>query len=158
MIAFLKRLFGLSSALSPTTGRVLTISELMAHVGLCIAPDESYAEVSSGWLREYYDDYRRTLYGEAGVSRASSDFDCDDFAVFFVALANLRYFKAKFHDAKPAASLALAEYWYRPDGSATGHAVVLALTERGPVFIEPQTGAEITLTESERDSHLLIKF
>jgi hypothetical protein len=42
--------------------------------------------------------------------------------------------------------------WYRQTNSQTGHAIVVALTERGAVYLDPQNGRELQLTPGERAS------
>ena len=48
-----------------------------------------------------------------------------------------------------ANTLAVGEFWYRPRNGPTGHAIVVALTPEGRVFLEPQTGQFVILTENE---------
>lgn len=142
-----------------TTGRVFTAQQLGDHVGFpVILKDTAYAEVSSAWLRGYYDDFRKTLFRE-GVVRWEETFDCDDFASFFVSLASVRYFTTTWSTSREAQSLALGEYWYRPQGlRGQAHAIVTAVTERGQIYIEPQSGQEVRLTDDEKLSRFYVKF
>jgi hypothetical protein len=140
------------------TGRVLTAQQVGDFVGFpVILKDATYAEVSSAWLRSFYDDFRAVLFRE-GVTKWEETFDCDDFAAFYVSLANVRYFNATWSSSRPAQGLALGEYWFRPDGKrGEGHAVVTALTERGQIYIEPQSGQELTLSQNEKLSRYVVK-
>lgn len=151
------RLFGTRKP-APSTGRNLSRAEVQAAVGsFGYFSDDVYAEVSSAWLHSFYDDYRKVLFNQ-GVTKWDPTFDCDNFVTFFVALANVRFFSASFHSVNAAQSLAIAEFWYRPESGPSAHAIVTILTDRGQIFVEPQSGQELKLTASERASCLLIKF
>ena len=132
----------------PWTGRILSRNDLQARTGAIYMADETYAEVNSRWLADYYADFRAEL-SRQGVTRGEDRFDCVRFSEFYSGLAQARFFRAAFHDRIPARALALGQIWYfRTDGRA--HAIVQALTERGQIFIEPQTGLEMHLTADER--------
>ena len=77
-----------------------------------------------------------------------------------VAVAEANYTAAAFQSWTNAQTLALAEIWYIPDAAKphAGHAIVAALTERGLVFLEPQTGDEVQLTPAQRRSIYLCKW
>jgi len=158
-VSFLSSIFRRKSTPALTTGRVLTAQQLGDHVGFpVILKDTAYAEVSSSWLRGYYDDFRKTLFRE-GVMRWEETFDCDDFASFYVSLAAVRFFNATWSSPLKAEALAIGEYWYRPEGGkGAGHAIVTALTERGQIYIEPQSGKEVYPTAAEKLSRYLVKF
>ena len=151
------RIFGTRKP-APSSGRNLTRAEIQAAVGsFGYFSDDVYAEVSSSWLKSFYDDYRKVIFDQ-GVTKWEPTFDCDNFVTFFVALANVRFFSASFHSFTSAQSLALAEFWYRPGCGTNAHAIVTAMTERGQIFLEPQSGQEVKLTADERASCLLLKF
>jgi hypothetical protein len=141
------------------TGRVLTAQQVGDFVGFpVILKDATYAEVSSAWLRSFYDDFRAVLFRE-GVTKWEETFDCDDFAAFYVSLAAVRFFNATWSSPIKAEALAIGEYWYRPEGGkGAGHTIVTALTERGQIYIEPQSGKEVYPTAAEKLSRYLVKF
>ena len=140
---------------SSATARVYTGAELRAAVPLAFAGDTAYAEVSSAWLRAYYDQFRAEIFRQ-GVTKWDQRFDCNHFATYYVALAQTKFYLANFQSRTPAQTLALGTYWYQsPRGP---HAVVVALTDRGTLFIEPQTGAELQLTPEQRASAWLRVF
>ncbi|MEY4940206.1 MAG: hypothetical protein RIQ93_1941 [Verrucomicrobiota bacterium] len=123
-------------------------AELGSRTGAIYLSDETYAEVNSHWLNQYYADFCREL-NRHGVMRGGERFDCVRFCDFYSSLAQARFFRAAFHERIPARALALGQIWYfRTDGSP--HAIVQAMTERGRIFIEPQTGAELHLAPDER--------
>lgn len=110
--------------------------------------DELYAEVNSTWLRAFQRDYRAELF-RLGVVKWDARFNCQRFVELYVGLAQARYFHVAFHTWQPAGALAIGPVWYvRGDG--TGHAVVQAVTERGTLFIDPQSGEEVELSAAER--------
>ena len=137
-----------------TTGRVLDPAELRA-AGATVQGDSAYSEVNSAWLKAY-DQFRAAIFRE-GVTKWDARFDCDDFAAFYISLAKIKFFSATFHASTRAQTLALAECYYM-HSPITAHAVVFALTDRGPLYIEPQTGQELTLTQAQIASRFLVKF
>lgn len=131
-----------------TTGRVLTRADVQLATSTLFFGDSLYAEVNSRWLARYYVDFRAELF-RLGVLRWDRRFDCNRFAEFYASLAQARFYRDTFQSALPAQSLAIAPFWYlRADGKGA-HAVVQALTERGRLFIDPQTGHEVTLSVTE---------
>jgi hypothetical protein len=133
---------------APTTGQVLTHTEMQLRTGTRYFGDEAYAEVDSAWLAAFYDDFRRELH-RLGVVHWDERFDCNRFVEFYVALAQARFFEATFHSHTRARALAIGPYWYLREDGQGSHAVVQAVTERGRLFIDPQTGREIQLTPIE---------
>src|SRR5574343_24812 len=144
---------------APSTGKVLTRWQALEAAGnLGTAGDGFYAEVNSAWLKSYYASFRDSLFRE-GVVKWDEKFDCNHFASFYVALAQLRFFSLNFHSSTAAQSLAVCEFWYKPEwAKGQGHAIVAAVTERGMVYVEPQTGTELQLTPNEIASRYLVKF
>lgn len=153
--------FGLLIALSvmpasaksifPSTGRILTVSALKHDMPVANVGGKAYAEVSSTWLHEFYDKYRSEL-SRMGIVKWDDRFDCRRFAGMFAELAQAEFFVKAFHVQTSANTLALGQVWYRPDTTITGHAVIVAFTERGRVFLDPQSGKEIKLSPQEEGS------
>ena len=132
-----------------TTGVALAPVNLLAvQPGTMGSP--SYAEVLSSALPVFESDLQAEL-SRLGVVGWQARADCKEFARMYVAVAQARYANAAFYSFDLPPSLAIAEVWYhRSDGKS--HAAVLAMTDQGPVFIEPQTGATIVLSPAERAS------
>lgn len=120
---------------------------LAATFGGAIVGDDSYAVVSRAALPAMYEMFRADLFAK-GVTRWDERFDCNHFASYYVSLAQVRYFLGGFHTFAAPQSLALGVYWYK-DG-AFAHALVVALTDDGIVYIEPQTGKEVVLTAKQQ--------
>ncbi len=137
------------------TVRVLTAEEIRAPLGFAFCGDTAFAEVNSASLPAFYADFRQALFDQ-GVTKWDRRFDCNHFASYYVARAQTKFYLANFHSRTTAQTLALGVFWYQ---SARGpHAIVAAFTERGLLFIEPQTGGELQLSPAERASAWLKLF
>lgn len=122
------------------------------------AGDTAYAVVRHEALPSMYEDFRSTLSG-LGLVKWDAKFDCNRFATLYIGVAQARFTVAAWHSTTPAQALALAEVWYAQGGDPKrGHAIVMAYTDRGPVYIEPQTGRELALTPAEEASVFLRKW
>lgn len=133
------------------TGRVLAASEFQRKLGAWEAgADQTYAEVNADALPAYYDWFRSKLC-DLGVSHGDSRIDCDNFADLYAAFLQLRLHLAQWeaNDIPDAEAFAVARYWYRPGAGPTGHAINAVATQRGILFIEPQTGAILDLSMNE---------
>ena len=101
-----------------------------------------------GWFR----DALRRLGIEAYVDEAG---DCDDYADLYAVLARVC------HRRMPkcaGTALPVGVLHYRTS-AGNGHAINVALTsDRGLLYIEPQTGKTVTLTAEEKRSAWLLKF
>jgi hypothetical protein len=138
----------------------LASGQLVQNPGLALpgfVGDGPYAVVKADALPGFYSDFKAELF-DKGVVKWDERFDCNHFASYYIAKAQVGYYLANFHSSTPAQTLALAEVWYRPGGGIKGHAIVAALTDQGLVFIEPQTGGRLTLTPAERASCYLVKW
>lgn len=144
-----------AKALFPSTGRTVAIATLHRELPSASIGGKEYAEVSSVWLRQFYDKYRSELAG-LGIVKWDERFDCRRFAGMFTELAQTEFFLKAFHERVAANTLALGQVWYRPDNSLTGHAIVVAFTERGRVFLDPQNGRELTLSLQEENSIYMV--
>lgn len=136
-----------------STGRVLTPSDLPGD----LHGDTAYAEVRADALPLIYGDMQDAA-NRLGVVRWDARWDCNGFAGLYIGTARVRYATAAWHLETPAQSLALAEVWYRRDDTGRMHAIVLAATDRGSRYVEPQTGRVVTLSEAELKSRRLVKW
>jgi hypothetical protein len=129
------------------TGRVLTGLEFQRLLGTWeIGADSTYAEVNSAALPGYYDWFRTKLW-DLGVTRWDQRQDCDDFANLYADLLQLRFYLAQWESNRlpDAEALAVARFWYVPS-QGQGHAINAVATERGLLYIEPQTGQLVTIS------------
>ncbi len=118
--------------------------------------DSTYAMVDAAGLAGYYDSFRQRLFDD-GIVKWEPNFDCNHFASYYVALANTRYAADHFQTLSSSPqSLAIGTFWYQ--SSKGPHAIVVALTNQGTIFIEPQTGKQLILTQQEKASAFLKVF
>lgn len=140
-----------------TTGTVLDKSGVWQLIPHAIQGDKRYAVIHSAWLRDFYGEYRAELC-RLGIVKWDERYDCNRFAGFYAELARVKFFASQFYSWTNATAPAIAPYWYIRDNDASRHAIVVALTERGAVFVEPQTGAELQLSQHERATGFLAVF
>jgi len=113
--------------------------------------DKSYQEVNRAALSRHYEKFRDELFNK-GVLKWNSDFDCNQFSLAYHSFSQITYNSER----KTGQSIAIGEVYYLKNG-LTGHAVNFAIVDRGVIFIEPQTGLEIKLTDIERQSIFFVK-
>ena len=140
----------------PFGERVYTKEEIRQRLPAVHLGDETYAEVNSAWLAGWYETFRRELFA-LGVVRWHERFDCNRFVDAYTSLAQVAFYRATFSQSTRANALALGPFWYRRERGGA-HAVVQALTERGVIYIDPQSGREVQLTAGERRSAFLQTF
>lgn len=143
-----------SADVPQATAKVYTSAEVRNAVPFAICGDDSYAEVNSAWLKWYYEQFRAEIFKQ-GVTKWDDRFDCNHFANYYVALAQTKFYLANFHSWTKARSLAVGSYWYVSKRGP--HAVVFALTERGVIWIEPQSGKEF-IPDSVEQATAFLRF
>lgn len=136
---------------SPATGRIVTTAQLRVAIPAVHLSDTQYAEVNSRWLEDFYP-FFRTQLSHAGVRAWNERFNCKHFAGLYSELAQSRFLLASRIQPVPSDTLAIGSIWYARDDGRGNHAIVVAVTERGLVFIEPQTGQELKLSMKELSS------
>jgi hypothetical protein len=99
--------------------------------------DASYDAVDMNWLKTTFNSKFNEI--NAKTYSTKNEYDCDDFARLYCSLAQV-YSRN---------NIAIGEFWYKPTNSKQVHAVVIAYSEKGLHFIEPQNGWEIELSEEE---------
>lgn len=115
--------------------------------------DKDYARPTTNYLLgKYYDFYRQWLI-EHKLYTWKDRWDCDNFSSTFYVFAQMCHIKS----SRPEQGIAVGEMFFMQD-SGGGHAVNLAITEKGVIIIEPQDGKEIFLSENELENTHLIRF
>ncbi len=141
-----------------------------ALVGPPTINSASYAEVSNAWLSSYStmsafkaDLFKRGVISSTftGASGWDVTFDCVYFCHAFITYAQEEYHKAAERVTNPPPGLAIIWIEYYRDSDladaaahhkeADGHAILLVLTDHGPIFFDPQTGI-VTLSPTEVNS------
>jgi hypothetical protein len=133
------------------TGKILTRADIAREMPLAQMGDAAYSEVNSVWLKKFYQDYRSEL-SRMGIVKWDPRFNCRHFAAYYAELAQSRFYSENFQSDSNAMALAVGPIWYQADNGKGGHAIVMALTEKGRIFIEPQTGEEVHLSANEQKS------
>lgn len=133
------------------TGKILNRLDIARQMPIAQMGDANYAQVNSAWLHQFYQDYRNEL-SRIGIIKWDARFNCRHFASYYAELAQSRFFSQNFQSDTAAHALALGPIWYQKDHGKSGHAIIMALTEKGRIFIEPQTGEEVQLSSTEQAS------
>ncbi len=122
--------------------------------------DDTYARVRAAAIPALHEDFAAAMHRQGLPARWDRRFDCNRFAALWIGLAHARYAVEQWHSSTAPQALALAEVWYRPGGAmaGVGHAVVAAVTDRGLLYIEPQTGAIIQLSAAEQASVYFVRW
>jgi hypothetical protein len=131
-----------------TVPQSLTKADIRNIFPSAICSDESYAIVNSGWLRTFAVDYSEALKKATGGKGYSKRFDCNRFTTFFIGLAQAAYHRLTFNDSAPD-NIAVGHFWYKTE-QGVSHSIVVAMTEKGPLFFDPQLGYEVTVPAMER--------
>ena len=105
--------------------------------GFVAATDDWWVKEFCPWWMEFIKHW--------GWDKWADQWLCKDFAAMFRVFAQRAH--ASTHKV-PDERLICAEFWYRRD-DGTGHALNFMLTDKGPVYIEPQTGKRVTLSTTE---------
>ena len=128
------------------------------------APDANYVLYSLNYIKgEGYEKFKKWLF-RRGILGWRPTFDCDNYAEAFRVFLQIVHTKAQKgkDDNSTKQSVAIGVIWYERDGRG-GHAVnvVVSKIEDESVerteslvvkFIEPQTGEELELTNSEKET------
>lgn len=126
-------------------------SDLLKLVYKKTFPDGVYNMPTSKWLEEEYIPFYIGVLKELDLYEWTEKFDCDNFASLFRALAHISHRKSNGNGE----GLAVAEIHYTAAGTNGvygDHAINMAYTDEGWVFIEPQNGSMKKLTEAEQKS------
>lgn len=140
--------------MKPTTLGAVDVAAVLMTSGLVRTlprlNDAEYALPSCGWLLDSFYPWFRSFLQAFGVLEYRAEAgDCDDYAALYAALARLCHRRMA---GSTGTGLAVG-YMHYLTANGTSHAVVVAITsDRGPVFIEPQTGLTVSLSDAERAS------
>lgn len=118
---------------------------------LYVLPDKSWV------TNEFLNDLKFAQKSTGDIKYNYFNNNCQDFTRFGVWFAN---FLHSITYECPAGHLAVAEFLYIPDGQTEmeGHAIILFLTKRDIIFIEPQDCTIKELSPSEKKNCIFIRF
>lgn len=139
------------------SGGVLTASQVCA-----LFPNHTYVErdryavLRSDSLHDLQELFVQAVFRNGLRPVWSPRFACAKFSMVFVATARLAYLAA--HEGERAVpELAVGEVWFMT-GPNSAHAVVVAVTERGVVYWDPQCGHEVPMPGDRLAATFLRKF
>lgn len=117
--------------------------------------DLEYYKVNENWLPIYYKKYQKQLF-KNNVLEWREGFDCDKFSSYYASYAQLYSFGQRWTQNK---GLAIGEVFYYKNGDLErGHAINVIVTDKKVIYIEPQTGEQIKLTQEELNSIFFVRF
>ena len=117
--------------------------------------DVDYALPKASWLTGTFYDFYKGWRFEHNLNEWTMKNDCDNFASLFYAFAQICHAKSN----RSEQGIAVGELFYFIGGDKTkGHAINVALTDKGIIAIEPQTGRIQELTKAEKEGAWFIRF
>lgn len=134
----------------------MTASEIRADLPLlapCYLCDLTYAKPTFRWLSSTFYPWFWEHRTNLGLKNWTRKNDCDNFARAYAQAAADAHALTSGNELE---GLAVGEFWYH-QAKGGGHAIVIAWTDLGRVFIEPQTGFRMNLTEAEIDSCFFVR-
>ena len=107
-----------------------------------------YAEVNSAWIDGFYKRWRTDAESKHLVW--NSKFCCVYFSILCIGDAGAEFLNDEADTHMQVQGLAMFLMEYVPEGSLgnEAHAIVMFLTDKGPVYVDPQVGV-VTLTKKE---------
>ncbi len=110
--------------------------------------DSNYNMPTKNWIKLEFSPFFMGILRNLSLPY-SFKFDCDDYASLYRVLAQICHKKS----AGNGEGIAVAEIMYKPHwANGMNHAINGAYTDEGWVFIEPQGGQIIKLTQEEIDT------
>lgn len=156
-----------SGSSSPTyTGTNITQVELSQQLGYLFVSDKytspAYEVVDYAYLMgAYHDVFWNRLFSDQ-ITKWDERANCAIFTEEYVAGLQKAYYRDHFQSRTPARRLAVGEFWYlpNPNDPSTAHSIVIAVTNRGVIYIEPQSRDKpliVNLTDAQIASRFLRK-
>ena len=152
---------------SPTyTGTNITQIELSQRLGYQFVSDKYtavvYEVVDYDYLMTgYHDVFWARLFADK-ITKWDSRANCAVFTEEYVGGLQKAFYRDRFQSSTPARRLAVGEFWYLPDPNdpTVAHSVVIAVTNKGVVYLEPQSKGRpevLNLTVEQIGSRFLRK-
>lgn len=118
--------------------------------------DIDYALPKASWLTSTFYDFYKGWRVDHNLNEWTNQNDCDNFASLFYAFSQICHAKS----SRSEQGIAVGEFFYGVGGDRVGkgHAINVAVTDKGIINIEPQTGATMPLNKAEKDSAWFIRF
>jgi hypothetical protein len=147
-----------------TDGVILTRTDVTIKLSTQISlpptlSTQNYLEVDQSALPVLIDSYRQELFNQGiaisditGQSGWDTRFNCTDFTDYFLGYAGAKVMVQLSNSWSVGQKPAIFALWYLPDGAKIGHSIVVVITNKGIIFIDPQLQNPVTLTLTERAS------
>lgn len=116
--------------------------------------DDEYNLVKESWVFEKFYPWFEDELDRYHIKGWHKRFDCDDFASLFRILAQVCHLQS----GGSAKGLGIGEIFFESEKLQGPHAINAVLVENGPIFIEPQTGKKLELTQNEKNSIYRVRF
>lgn len=140
--------------------RVMQRGEISALIRSEMRPRDAFVDLGDNKYSVFKDEHsfklilnEYTKYTFDSGLRYSKKYDCEDYARGMLQFFQVRYSRSK-HKGESFA-VGVINYMHR---SNSAHAICVAVTEQGILFIEPRTGFVKELTEQEKRSIYLVIF
>ena len=141
--------------ISSTELKIITISKLKISSNLIFVGDSNYSLPKAKWVKRNFRRYYIRKLRSEDIYNYDRENDCDNFGTAYRFYMQALHAKQK---QKRGESLAVAEIWYMKE-SIGGHSINMVIVEDYlPIFIEPQDGTEIILTNKEKKSCMFVRF
>lgn len=116
--------------------------------------DSDYALPKAEWLTGTFFEFFNGWRFDHNLNEWSNKNDCDNASSLFFCFSQICHAKGD----RPEQAVAVGELFYKIGGDqAKGHAVNVAITDKGVITIEPQTGVSKPMTKEEKDSVWFIR-
>lgn len=120
-----------------------------------IISDVDYALPKASWLTGTFYDFYNGWRFDHNLNEWANKNDCDNFASLFYAFSQICHAKSN----REEQGIAVGELFYFIGGDKNrGHAINIAMTDKGLIAIEPQNGRIQELTKAEKESAWFIRF
>lgn len=151
------------------TKTIVTQAELSAKLGYSYNmfsdkySSASYEVVDYDYLmRAYHDAFWERLFRDK-ITHWDPRANCTIFTEKYIDGLQTDYYNDHFMFGSNAQKLAVGEFWYRPNplDYSTYHSIVIILTNKGLIYLEPQSKKApqvLNLTEAQIFSRSLLKF
>jgi hypothetical protein len=120
-----------------------------------IISDVDYAMPKASWLTGTFYDFYQEWRFDHNLNEWSNKNDCDNAACLFYTFAQICHAKSD----RAEQGISVGELFYFIGGDKTrGHAINIAITDKGAIYIEPQSGKTLSLTKTEKESSWFVRF
>lgn len=137
----------------------MTAAEIRTHFPAWVpvlCADDTYAKPTVAWLRDKFWPWYVKQRFNLGLAKWERKNDCDNFSRAYAQNASDCHALTA---GESSEGLAVGEFWYVGTSHVQGpHAINVAFTDEGKVYVEPQSGQRLALTPTEEQSAFYVRF